>query len=489
MRIKQHRQIIRSTSIIGGASVAQILIGIFRMKAAALLIGATGVGLIGLYYNFVLTAATIAGLGIGSAATRHIAAERARSGGDGEAGVRHALISAALILGLAGAALVFLLRGPLARLVLGNAALAGPVGWLALGIALTVVGGSLAALLTALRQTRAIGWTFVGGALVGTVAGIAAIYLYGTRGIVFFVVALPLGNALAACYFVLRLPRGSGPQSGLRSLAGHWSAFAVLGLPIMFSQILANAAPLAVRSLIGQRIGLVELGLFNGAWSISTSYLGVVLQAMGTDFYPRLTESIGRSDASAQIVNEQTEMALLLAGPIIVAAIGFAPLGLHLLYSAEFRGAADLLRWQMLGDVLKVASWPMGFVLLAGNRGRAFFLLEAIAWFGFVGWTWLLVPALGLKAAGVGLFLTYLVYLPLVFLASQEMVALRWSTAALKAFALVAVTAMLVFGATLAGDVAGMVAGAVATLVLGSVTIRALRERLKRSAHISPESA
>jgi PST family polysaccharide transporter len=32
-----------------------------------------------------------------------------------------------------------------------------------------------------------------------------------------------------------------------------------------------------------------------------------------------------------------------------------------------------VLRWQILGDILKVASWPMSFILLAQGRG-AFYI-------------------------------------------------------------------------------------------------------------------
>ena len=46
---KSYRQILRSTSIIGGASVINILIGLVRVKVAAVLLGPAGIGLIGLF--------------------------------------------------------------------------------------------------------------------------------------------------------------------------------------------------------------------------------------------------------------------------------------------------------------------------------------------------------------------------------------------------------------------------------------------------------
>ena len=43
-----HRQILRSSFIIGGASVINILVGLLRIKVVAVLLGPAGVGLIGI---------------------------------------------------------------------------------------------------------------------------------------------------------------------------------------------------------------------------------------------------------------------------------------------------------------------------------------------------------------------------------------------------------------------------------------------------------
>ena len=44
-----YRQILKSSALIGGSSLISVVIGIVRTKAFALLLGPTGVGLMGLY--------------------------------------------------------------------------------------------------------------------------------------------------------------------------------------------------------------------------------------------------------------------------------------------------------------------------------------------------------------------------------------------------------------------------------------------------------
>ena len=300
----------------------------------------TGVGLIGLFNNLILTGGAIGGLGVASAATREIAAERSR-GEKGEFLARRALVSATLILSIVATALTWLFRRPIAQLALGDPTYAAAVGWLSIAVGLTVIASSQTALLAGLRRMGRMAQTYVAGGVIATIAAIASLFLFHSGAIVFFVIALPLANVLAGAWFVARLPRPASTRFELGRLWRQWRQFMTLGLAIMLGQLLANGAQLAARGLIIQRLGLPELGLFQAAWTISGTYLGVVLQAMAADYYPRLSEAIHEPDAAVQIVNEQTEVALLLGAPIILAALGLAPLGLaiFLIYFPRSRRA------------------------------------------------------------------------------------------------------------------------------------------------------
>ena len=44
-------------------------------------------------------------------------------------------------------------------------------------------------------------------------------------------------------------------------------------------------------------------------------YVGFILQAMGSDFYPRLTAVADDHAECNRLVNEQAQIGLLLAGP------------------------------------------------------------------------------------------------------------------------------------------------------------------------------
>ena len=99
---------------------------------------------------------------------------------------------------------------------------------------------------------------------------------------------------------------------------------------------------------------------------------------MGADFYPRLTAVASDNAECNRLVNEQAEIGLLLAGPGVLATLTFAPLVIALFYSAKFGPAVEILRWICLGMTLRVASWPMGFILLAKGARKTFFWSELL---------------------------------------------------------------------------------------------------------------
>ena len=69
-KVSSYRRILKTTSITGGASVINILIGLLRTKVLALMLGPSGVGMVGLYTGLMNTATTIATMGVGTTGTR-----------------------------------------------------------------------------------------------------------------------------------------------------------------------------------------------------------------------------------------------------------------------------------------------------------------------------------------------------------------------------------------------------------------------------------
>lgn len=391
-----------------------------------MLLGPAGVGMIGLLQTLMATGSTVSAMGFGTVGTRQIAEAVGDDDAAAVAAARRALFWGTLGLAMLGAGAFWWLRDVLALRVLGDASQGAAVGWLALGVALTVASGSQGALLNGLRRIGDIARVSVLSAVLSTAVGVAALWLWGERGLLAFVLAGPLTSFVLGHWYVSRLPRIEGPQTSLSQLAAQWKTLAKLGTAFMVAGLAVTLGQLAVRVLIQRELGMEALGQFQAAWAISMTYVGFVLTAMGTDYYPRLTALIKDPAAVNKLVNEQTEVALLLAGPLFIAMLGLAPWVIHLLYSSEFAEAANVLRWQVLGDILKVVSWPLGFVILAAGAGRTFMLTESLAIVVFVGLTWVGMPLMGIQATGVAFVGMYMLLLPVLFLLARCRTGFAW---------------------------------------------------------------
>lgn len=454
-----YRQILRSTSIIGGAAALNIGIGLLRMKAVALLLGPAGVGLIGLATNVVALVSSVAGLGFGSVGTRQIAEAAGKDDPQAIAIARRALFWGTLGLAALGGLALWALRVSVATHLLGDPLQAHLVGWLAPAVALTVAAASQSALLTGLRRIGDLARVQVAGGVLATVLGLAALWAWGRAGIVAYVIAAPLASFVFGHLFVARLPKARGHDGGLPALAHQWRTLARLGAAFMVAGLAATAGQLLVRTLVQRELGPEALGQFQAAWTLSMTYIGFVLGAMGTDYYPRLTAVIDDPAAVNRLVNQQTEVALLLATPVLLAILALTPWVVRMLYSAEFGEATDVLRWQVLGDFLKVASWPLGFILLAAGAGRTFVITEWLAMGNFVLFTWLALPWLGVAATGFACLGLYVVHLPIVYALARRRTGFTWDRAVVLHLLLACTAALTLVGVAAWSAVAAALIG------------------------------
>lgn len=470
-----HGEILRSTWVIGTGTLVSILGGFVRQKAAAVIVGASGVGLIGLFQSFVLTIATLAGLGLSNAGTRQIAGAAAKGDATALAAARRALFWGTLALaGIAGGG-VWLARAPIASHLLGEASLADEVGWLSFAVAATVIGASQVSLLTGLRRIGAVARVTIISTIASVVASVGALLLLGGEGLVIFVLAMPLCALGVGLVYASRLPRTGSTATSLLELRREWGVMVPLGLAMMAGSLVGMAAQLVLRIIVNSQGGAVELGLYHASATLAVTYLGLVLTAMGVDYYPRLTGVIGDPARANGLVNDQSEVALLLAGPALLLMMGMAPWIFHILYAAEFMDAAPLLRWQLLGDIVKVASWPIGFLLLAAGRGGVYLLTELVASTVLLLVAWAIVPVVGLIGAGVAVLVAYLAYLPTVYWLARRHTAFSWSRSVRRSLALLAALGIAVFVAAQVDDAAGAAAGAIGAAGLSVANYRKVR--------------
>jgi enterobacterial common antigen flippase len=264
------------------------------------------------------------------------------------------------------------------------------------------------------------------GAFFGLCTGIPLVYFFRQQGIVPSLIAVAATTILTSWWYSRKIEI-QVPSVTFVEVRNEASALLKLGSAFMVSGMMTMGVAYAVRIIVLRRVGVDATGLYQSAWTLGGLYVGFILQAMGADFYPRLTASANNNKECNRLVNEQTLVGLLLAGPGVLATLTFAPLIVALFYSVKFGAAVAVLRWICLGVTLQVISWPMGFIIVAKGKQNLFVASE-LAWTAVaISLAWLCVKRFGLDGAGIAFFGSYLFHAFLSYLIARALSGFRWS--------------------------------------------------------------
>ncbi|MFZ4790776.1 MAG: O-antigen translocase [Candidatus Competibacteraceae bacterium] len=467
-------QILKSSALVGGSTVLVIAVGIVRTKAMAVLLGPAGFGLMGVYGSIADLARSMVEMGINSSGVRQIA--EAVGSGDAERIARTVTIlrRIAILLGLLGAALLVIFSSQVSILTFGNDQRAGAVALLSVAVFFRMVSDGQGALIQGMRRIADLAKMGVLGALVGALTSIVLVYLWGEKGVVpALVVTAAMGFVMSWWYS--RKVEIQPPAMTISQVRQEAVPLLKLGFAFMASGFLIMGAAYVVRTIVLRRVGLDAAGFYSAAWTLAGLYVGIILQAMGADFYPRLV-GVARDNLQCnRLVNEQAQVSLLLAGPGVIATLSLAPIVIALFYSAKFGAAVDVLRWMCLGIALRVITWPMGFIIVAKNSQAIFFGTE-LAWTVVnVGLTWICVSVFGLNGAGIAFFGSYVFHGLMIYPIVRRLSGFRWSAVNRKIGLIFLSSITVVFcGFYVLPPMGGISVGILAVILSSIYSLRAL---------------
>jgi PST family polysaccharide transporter len=467
-------QILKSSAVIGGSSLINIAIGIVRTKAMAMLLGPSGVGLMGLYGSIFDLTNNIAGMGINSSGVRQISEAVGSDDIEKIAITVTVLRRVSIFLGALGAVLLSIFSGSVSNLTFGTDQHATAVALLSIAVFFNLVSSGQGALLQGMRRIPDMAKMGILGALFGTVISISVIYFLREEGVVLSIV-LGAAMGILTSWWYCRKIQFQTPSISAVQVGREAAALLKLGFAFMISGLMMSGAAYAVRLIIIRKVDFDAAGLYQAAWALGGLYLGFILQAMGADFYPRLTAVAGDNTECNRLVNEQAHVSMLLAGPGILGTLTFAPLVIELFYTSKFHGAVEILRWLCVGMTLRVISWPMGMIIVAKGIQNLLIFSE-VAWtIVYLGLAWLCVDTFNLKGAGIAFFGSYVFHVLMIYIIVQRLSGFRWSTANLQtSFLFLALIAVVFCSYYAFPPLLAMGVGSLAVLLSGIYSIKVL---------------
>jgi antigen flippase len=364
-------RILRSSALMGGAQVVVLAAAFVRTKLIAIVLGASGVGLIGIFNAFSGNVSSLAGWGLGTSGVRLIAGANENDKAAKIAAVRRM----GWILSLLGLGLGILMFWPTTYLTFASSEYAAEMAIVAMAVPCVIASSAWSALLQASGKIDSLAKVQMAGALAGLLLGLPAIYLWGTFGIA---LSIFLAAAVPACV-LWRAANDAGGDAGVAKVqSSDLRQLAKIGGALMLVAWMGQLTAYLVRFAIIRQEGLEAAGYYQAAYAISGSLPGFIFAAMGADFLPRVVAAKDESEAHA-ITEQQIQAGLLMGTPLIVTLLSLGDFCIRFLYADGFAESLPLLSWMAWGVFVRLVAWPMAFWLLARGSSRTMILIESVS--------------------------------------------------------------------------------------------------------------
>lgn len=471
---ESYGQILKSTTLIGGSTFLNVLIGIVRTKAMAMLLGPTGFGLMSLYSSIFDLARSVGGLGVNCSGVRQIA-EAIGAEDKEKIGVTVVVLRRiSIVLGMFGGLLLLAFCVPISWITFGDKGHAAAVAALSIAVFLRVVSDGQGALLQGMRRIGDMAKCSVLATLCSTLVAIPLIYFFREEGVAFVLVMFALVSLFFTSWYSRRV-QVSLPTLRGREVRNEARELVNLGIVFMSSSLMVLGVSYVVRIMILRTTNFDTAGFYQAAWTLGGLYVGFILEAMGTDFYPRLTGAINDHKECNRLVNEQALISVLLAGPGIIGTLTFSPLVISVFYGSAFRDAVPILRWICLGMTLRVMIWPIGHILMAKGAKALFFWTELVWVAVHLVMAWILLRVWGGAGAGMAFFCAYVIHGLVTNIIVRRLTGFRWSEENCKAFAIFLPSIGVVFlCCDYLAPAAATVVGIVVLLLCGHYSLRVM---------------
>ena len=415
-----YRSILKATSTFGGLQIFLILISLVKGKLVAVLLGATGVGINSLFNSSLSMITTISGLGLNSSAVREIS--QSYESGDIDKLSKTVKVFKTLLkyCSIFGVVILCSFSPLLSKITFGNYNYILSFILLSIVLVSTLLTQGNTSLLQGTRKLNYTAKSTLIGSIISLCLSIPLYYFFGINGIVPALILASIGTYLVSRYFSKKL---FIKTQYLRKdeILSSGKEMAKLGIAMIIAQLLGQMSVFLLNSFISKNGGVADVGFFQAAMSMTTQAVTLVFAAMGADYYPRLVAVCNDKVKLSETVNQQGEILILIASPILLFLMIFSPIIIYILLSPEFFVITDIIRLISFGMLFKVVSYSIGYISFAKGDRKTFLLLEGIygnisqLTFNIIGYI-----LAGLKGLAFSFILIFVIYFILVSIVAYK---------------------------------------------------------------------
>ena len=435
----------KAMGIFGGVQVIGILCSIVRSKLVAIWIGPVGVGLFGIFNQALEMLNTATNLGVRQSSVRDIS-QASENGEHGALSISRMVTAVkrwSMWLGLAGVGITLALAPWLSRFTFGDDSHTWNFVVLSVALLLMALTNGEYAVLQGLSKLKRLAKASVYGTVLGFALSVPMFYWMGESGVVPSIIAYAAGALLFA--WLLRDKDVPRAKLSSRETFTIGKGFVKLGIYMTLGVLVALVTSYVFNAWLNHMAGTAEVGFYQAGYTLVNKYTGLVLSALGMEYYPRLARVASSRLRLTAFVSQEVAVSMLLMAPILALFILLRSFVVWLLYAPEFDVIVMFVSWGMVGTVWRTLSWCMAFVILAKGDGKLFFITELVSdLIGFALNVWM-YQLWGITGLGIAFMVWYVVYTAMIYVVYRFHYGLRLSTTAIATtiFALLSASAVM----------------------------------------------
>jgi len=366
-----YRQVMKATSVFGGVQVFNILISIVRTKVIAVLLGSFGMGIAGLLNSAIQLISAVTNLGMDRSAVKDISSAFEEADEEKIARTIGIVKKIVWITGIVGALITIILSPLLSELAFDSKDFTFSFIWVSVALLFKQLASGNLVVLQGLRKIEYLAKANLTGSFVGLLISVPLYYYFRIDAIVPAIIISFFMSFVFSRYYTNKIKTKKISITAKEAFF-EGKEMVRLGIMLSISSLLTVLATYALHIYISNVGGVSEVGFYAAGVVILNSYVGIIFNAMATDYYPRLA-AIHRDNVKVrEVVSQQAFVAVLIITPIIILFLMFSSLVIKILYSTEFLVIVSMVTWGILGTLFKAMSFSMGYIIIAKGDSKVF---------------------------------------------------------------------------------------------------------------------
>ena len=248
------------------------------------------------------------------------------------------------------------------------------------------------------------------GAVFGLFISIVLMWQMKTQGALLALVISPAVILLVSLFYINKeIPLFKAIQFNLFdvSVLKNLSSYSLM---VLVSSVIGSIVSLAIRKNIIATIGLEQAGYWEAMTRISSYYLLFITTILSLYYLPKMAETKNNQETKKLFWGYYKQiMPLFIFGLLVLYFL--KDYVIHILFTKEFLPISKLFFWQLVGDVLKAASFVLAFQFYAKKLTKAFVIFELFSLTVLYSSNLYFVAVYKLEGAVMAHAFTYVIYL------------------------------------------------------------------------------